>query len=185
MRLGVREDRAVGRAQGRKAERVRGRPGRDREGAHGGGEEAAEGRIQASGPFVIAISACKSVIGVGERGQNLRAGAGGIVAEEAHQSIRQRNDQAPKARKASVVAARYSRCGATWASPAPSSMTARAASRMWVSGKTCATHCTQRGESSSENHTPDSSIMGQVSTLSTPANQLLAGKARRDREPEG
>ena len=32
----------------------------------------------------------------------------------------------------------------------------------------CATHCTQRGEPSSENQIPESSIIGQVSRLSSP-----------------
>ena len=42
----------------------------------------------------------------------------------------------------------------------------------------CATHCTQRGEPSSENQIPDSSIIGQVSTLrSPPTSSSLAKRA--------
>ena len=63
----------------------------------------------------------------------------------------------------------------TWASipatacqPAPSSMTARAASMIWLRGKRAATACNQGGDPSSENQTPDKKIMGKLMRLSKP-----------------
>src|SRR5579864_1604849 len=175
--LMVREDRPVGGTQGRERERVGGGAGGHREGLYLRAEMLTERRVEAQRPIILAVGACQPMVGLLDRRENLRAGGGGVIAEESQvaqllvrrsQSMRQRKDQAPKARNTSVVAARYNRLGAICASPAPSSITARAASSSWVRGKTCATHCTQRGEPSSENQMPDSSIMGQVRTLRSP-----------------
>src|SRR5947207_571084 len=171
VRFFVAVNRAVGGRERREAQDVGGGAGRDRKGAHLGPEESAEHRIEALRPWIVAVGDREPLVGLDDRRQDLGAGRGAVVTAATYAvsySMRQRKDQAPKARNASAVAARYSRFGAICGRPAPSSITARAASSTWVSGKTCATHCTQGGDPSSENQIPDSSIIGQVSTLSSP-----------------
>ncbi len=47
-----------------------------------------------------------------------------------------------------------------------------------------ATHCTQRGEPSMENQTPESSIIGQVRRFNRPPTTSSLANAGRDREAE-
>src|SRR5262249_41711101 len=134
VRLAVGEDRPVGWRERREAEGVGGRAGGDCEHPHLGGEELAEAALEALRPLVIAVAVHPAVVDGLQRREDLGAGGRGVVAQELHaalllgQSMRQRNDQAPKARNASAVAPRYRRFGAMARRPAPSSITARAAS---------------------------------------------------------
>src|SRR5256885_3254246 len=67
-------------------------------------------RLQGDWSSDVCSSDLEPLVGLDDRRQDLGAGRGGVVAVETHAvsySMRQRKDQAPKARNASAVAARY------------------------------------------------------------------------------